>query len=237
MLLGTQNGDFGAVPIRRQGKSLGSSVPAVQLLEIQNLIAVQAPKMSRRSFIHHVLEGMKNVWDCYESSSFADENPQIRMTPHKTHSLAWARGIRLCAGKISLKSGIFRDLTRNLGWFHGWYNRSFCWTKSGCFHQIVEVSRSSTNRHAHWICPPRAKQPRHWGSELRPHCWRGHFGPMPRGRREAFWVVKGMAVSKKHGNFTAKNGGKKGWKWEMTSKKMENSPTRMRISDSSSFQG
>ena len=79
MLLGTQNEDFGAVPIRRQGKSLGSSLPAVQLLEIQNLIAVQAPKMSRRSFIHHVLEGMKNVWDCYESSSFADENPQIRM--------------------------------------------------------------------------------------------------------------------------------------------------------------
>ena len=50
MLLGTQNEDFGAVPIRRQGKSLGSSVPAVQ-----------APKMSRRSFMHHVLKGMKNV--------------------------------------------------------------------------------------------------------------------------------------------------------------------------------
>ena len=69
-------------------------------------------------------------------------------------------------------------------------------------HQIVEVSNRESNRRAR-ICPVGAEPPRRLGSEALPHWWRGHFGPMPRRRCEAFrgWkALKGMAVSKKHGD-------------------------------------
>ena len=49
---------------------------------------------------------------------WAGKIQQLNMNPHKLRT-AWPEPEISVSALV--KSGIFRDLTRNLGWFHGWY--------------------------------------------------------------------------------------------------------------------